>query len=183
MEYCEKSNLSKMGSTVELKRYLNHIDPSTMTWNKAQSWIYTDGLHFAEPAAGLEDLLRWLNNNNYEITIHSHKTKETPQSSGSLNLRTPMEKWFKTSILAQYLNFSSQVHFYESKDEKIEGIRKAQLDIFVDDLIEIFLHPRYPHKIQSFLIGNENPDIGTVKHFVNFKDMTEWIQKNDTRHS
>jgi hypothetical protein len=163
---------------VSLKNYLNGRDPTTVKWNKAQSWIYTKGLEYAKISSGVEELLVWLMNNDYEVTVHSHKSKFTPKTSGRIDLRSPMSDWFQDSQLSKYIDFSKNVHFYEKKDDKVRGISEFELKVFVDDLIDIFLHPMYPRSIKSILFSESDPGVEWLYWSQDFIEILQEI-KND----
>ena len=181
IKYSEFSELPKIGKTTDLKQHLNKIDPTTKTWNKAQSWIYTKGLSFAKISDGAEELLAWLQSKHYDISIHSHKSEKTPEYSGSLDLRTPMKSWIQSSNLITYLDFDRDIFFYETQDFKVEGISDANLDIFVDDLMAVFNHPRFPGNVVPLLIGNTNPEKTEFEQFSNFFELKRWIEEHDAK--
>lgn len=181
IKYSEFSDLPKIGKTTDLKQYLNKIDPTTKTWNKAQSWIYTEGLSFAKISEGAEELLAWLLSKHYDISIHSHKSEKTPEYSGSLDLRSPMKSWIQSSNLFAYLDLDRDIFFYETQDFKIQGISDANLDIFVDDLMAVFNHPRFPRNVVPLLIGSANPEKTEFEQFSNFIELKKWIEVYDAK--
>lgn len=178
LEYCNLSQLPKFEKTTELKQFLNEKDPSTVNWNIAQSWLYTEGLTYAQIPNGLISLLKWLRDNSFEISVHSHKTSKTPESSGSKDLREPIKKWFLQSELSKFIDFSRNVNFYETQLMKVLGISKSNINFFVDDLVEIFHHPAFSESIQKILISEIEPGNSNVKHFTNFTEIQEWFEEN-----
>jgi hypothetical protein len=152
IRYSELNSLKSISSVRELKTLLNQADASTIEWNRAQGWIYTVGLEFARLSTGILEFIYWLRQSEYELSIHSHKSKKTPRSSGELDLHSPMVKWLQESKLINYVDFNSALHFYETQDLKIIGLQNARIEYFVDDLVDIFRNPKYPSDVKSFLI-------------------------------
>jgi hypothetical protein len=89
-----------------------------------------------------------------------------------------MSDWFQDSQLSKYIDFSKNVHFYEKKDDKVRGISEFELKVFVDDLIDIFLHPMYPRSIKSILFSESDPGVEWLYWSQDFIEILQEI-KND----
>ena len=113
-------------------------------WQQFQSLLYTDGLEHAVPAAGSLDFLRAAREAHLDTHIVSHKTITTPDRFGARSLRQPALAWLMRHDIVPALVIDPNIHFCATRDEKVEVIRSAGFDWFVDDLREVLEHPGFP---------------------------------------
>ena len=181
-ESCKKYAISigepNLDTVVKLKKFLLEKDPASLEWNKAQSWIYTEGLELACLNENLVDTFCYLKTQGFEIEIHSHKTTISPKSSGSVKLREPMKEWLKKSEISIFLDIERDVYFYESQNLKIQGIKDSGVRYFVDDLVAVFENPNYPREIKSFLIGDLTRKKSFYEQISNFSQLQKWLEIN-----
>jgi hypothetical protein len=175
-KYAAKIGKQHLNTTGELKKYLIEQDPTTAEWNRAQSWIYTTGLEFASLNSYLLETLSYLDSRGMEFEVHSHKTETTPESSGSIKLRDPMRAWLKRSELSNWIDIDKDVHFYETQNLKIQGIKDSGVSYFIDDLPAVFENPNYPQEIQSFLIGDSSYKKSFYVQITNFAQLQDWLE-------
>ena len=113
-------------------------------WQHLQSRLYTDGLEHAVPAEGsllfLEEALKL----GASVMIVSHKTATTPERFGGRPLHAPALDWLERHGVAPAMVRSEDVRFCATREEKVAVIRAAELDWFVDDLLEVLHHPLFP---------------------------------------
>ncbi len=114
-----------------------------------QAEAYGPRILDAKPAPGMLEALKLLSKQGILMTLISHKTK-TPYAGPAYHLREHAKEW-----LEQYGFFkqpfcwnTDNIHFAETKEEKIQTIVKLKCKYYVDDLPEIIkLLPSKIHRI------------------------------------
>lgn len=147
-------------------------------WQRFQSLLYTDGLAFAQPAAGLLDFLKLCAILNIHVCIVSHKTSHTPGEFGARDLRAPAVDWLREYGIAPGFVRVEDVHFCSTREEKVQRISAIDCQIFVDDLIEVLDHPDFPTGISRFhysLNASAVPGSETGVQSVNFTSLNAWL--------
>lgn len=171
--YAKLKDFPNANSIHELKNILRSNSSKEDLWTLAQSWLYGEGLNYVELAPGALDFLNWLLDNNWRISIHSHKSQFSPEEFGHIPLRQLMIEWFCNSPLKDLFSLDSNLFFYDDLNAKVLGIRSSNLNAYVDDLSSIFRHPLYPKFIPSYLYqGNcvDLPWLKTIQHFSEIKN-------------
>ena len=146
-------------------------------WTRAQSWLYSEGLQFAKITEGAFDVLSALNKFPFEFSILSHKSVFGPQKYGSREFRKAMNDWFSGSELGNMC--INKIEYFNSLDEKIEGIRRGGFAYFIDDLRKVFEHKNFPHVTFPILFSTEkcrvqngeSGDILTIEKFSSLMDL------------
>lgn len=151
LEYSRLNNLPDNQSMSSLRAHYAATKDSN-AWAKAQSWIYTDGLEWAEVSSGATDTIQKLISVGYKISIISHKTEFGPSQYGGVPLRMAATNWITNTALFQFFPKLDNVYFTDSIREKISLIQEQKLSHYVDDLIKIFLHDAFPkHNLKSYI--------------------------------
>lgn len=122
-------------------------------WQHFQALLYTDGLKHAIPAPGSLDFLRAAREAHLDVHIVSHKTIVTPDRFGARSLRQPALAWLMRYEIVPELVINPNIHFCATRDEKVEVIRSAAFDWFVDDLREVLEHPGFPPATHRWWYG------------------------------
>lgn len=151
--YALKVGLENIRSMSELKEVLKA--QNDFDWQKAQSWIYTEGLNYAKPAKGWDELIENCDKFNIELYIVSHKSKFSPKEFGHLNLHFHANRWLKEVLNSSTIPSVKGIFFEPSREKKIEKIRELGLTKFVDDLPEVFDHENFPKNVQKIQFVNE----------------------------
>jgi hypothetical protein len=144
----QEEGLSGVLGVRELRDYFKYADNSR--WQSIQAKLYVTGLDFAIPTEGCLEFVRKATALGIEVSILSHKTLRTPVATGGWDLRGPAIDWLRKWGVSPGLIPQTRVSFESTQEEKIEKIDALGLDWFVDDLIEIFLHPKFPRSTFSF---------------------------------
>ena len=113
-------------------------------WQEFQALLYTEGLEHALPAQDSVAFLQAAFDAQVEVSIVSHKTVATPARFGGRRLREPALAWLQRHGIVADLVIEERVRFCATRDEKVDVIRSAGFDWFVDDLLEVLDHPRFP---------------------------------------
>jgi len=157
---------SNLKSIFEIRGALKTRD-SDSEWQKAQSWIYTEGLNHAVLSEGAIELLHDLKQTETPLYVVSHKTRRTPISFGNLDLRKPAKEWIKRNLEPLGINICG-VFFESTRIEKIERIKRLNITHFVDDLIEVLTDENFPKSVEKYLYNpssqkvNVDPDIKVI---------------------
>jgi hypothetical protein len=157
-------------------------DSDNEYWQFIQSWVYTSGLRSAEPSPASLTFLEKAKSLGSELFIVSHKTERTSRRFGDEALRSPALFWLKEKKVVPTLVEARNVFFCETQAEKVEKITKLKLDWFVDDLLEVLGHPRFPSSTARFwyrptgsseLLPKISPEL-TV--FGRFEEITQLLE-------
>ncbi len=161
-----------------IRPLLRRSEDDDMEWQRFQSLLYTDGLAFAQPAAGLRDFLNLCATLNVSVFIVSHKTSQTSVQFGARDLRGPALEWLlEHGIVPGYVQ-EEDVYFCSTRAEKVQTITAIGCDAFVDDLIEVLDHPDLPKDIIRFLYQLDAPVFDSPARAVqpaNFTSLTTWL--------
>ena len=161
-----------------IRPLLRKSDDDDMEWQRFQALLYTDGLTFAQPAAGLSDFLNLCATLNVRVFIVSHKTATTPVQLGARDLRGPALAWLLNHGIVPGCVQEDDVYFCSTRAEKVQTIAAIGCEVFVDDLIEVLDHPDLPKDIMRFLCQLDAPVFDSPASAVqpaNFTSLTTWL--------
>lgn len=152
VEYCKQQKLGYCSDIRKLKKYLYELDALGYLWQRAQGWLYTEGLKFAKESEGSVSFCEFLTSINYKLFIVSHKTLYTPEFCGKKPLRRLAMNWIENSNFKTYFREPYQICFESTRELKVNRIRDLSLNYFVDDLKDVFLENEFPRGTKKFLI-------------------------------
>lgn len=170
-QYSQQHGLSEVSSVHELRRLLNSDIESSTAWTSAQSWIYGVGLQYAFISHFAINLLEKLLHKDWQLSIHSHKTKFGPAAHGSVPFRELMIDWLNSSELQNFFRIDSNIFFYDDLDSKVWGIANSDLESYIDDLPKVFKHRNYPRQIRSYLYRSFDRELDWTINISNLKDI------------
>jgi hypothetical protein len=139
----------KFDNIFQIRKALKNASRET-DWQKAQAWIYTEGLEHAKLSEGARSLFERLSLDSTPVFIVSHKTSRTPEEFGHLDLRGPARVWIRKNIEPFGID-SRQIYFEASRVEKIQRISDLKVTDFVDDLIEVLTDENFPKNVKRYL--------------------------------
>ena len=161
-----------------IRPLLRRSEDDDLEWQRFQALLYTDGLAFAERAAGLSDFLDLCAELPVRVFIVSHKTATTPVQFGGHDLRGPAKAWLvDQGIAPNHINLDD-IYFCSTRAEKVQKIASLGCQAFVDDLIEVLEHPDLPMGIKRFHYQLEAPAFDRPALGVqpaNFTSITAWL--------
>jgi hypothetical protein len=161
-----------------IRPLLRKSEDDDMEWQRFQELLYTDGLTFAQPAAGLSDFLDMCATLDVRVFIVSHKTATTPEQLGARDLRGPALAWLLNHGIVPGCVQEDDVYFCSTRAEKVQTIAAIGCEVFVDDLIEVLDHPDLPKDIMRFLCQLDAPVFDSPASAVqpaNFTSITTWL--------
>jgi len=160
---------TKFENISQLRKFFKEQN-QRIEWQKAQSWLYTEGLEYAELSAGAADLFWRLNKNCIPFCVISHKTIRTPKDFGYLDLRKPATHWIQEKLEPNTIA-PVAVHFEVTRQKKLERIKELEVTHFIDDLIEVLQDSEFPRNVRKILydpfevIVNQTSNIQIINRF------------------
>ena len=144
-------------------------------WQRFQALLYTEGLKFAQKAAGLEGFLKTCNRIGLEVVIISHKTERGPNRFGSPLLRAPALNWLhEHEITPNWLRLENVI-FADDADSKLNFIRERRVDVFVDDLVEILEHSAWPLETLGIQYSSGDWRLIDGRWHADFHTLKSWL--------
>lgn len=159
--------------TEEVPRTKNHVKNymhergCEVEFTILQGLVYGRYIHSAEIYDGVSEFFEWALSRELQVNILSHKS-QYPIRGEKVNLRLSAKNFLEEHNFFNFNNFSEQnLHFFDTKEEKIRGIKKFGFDVFVDDLSSILLHPHFPVNVMRIHFSKlpECPDTIGFKSF------------------
>jgi len=135
------------GSKQDLKLLLESQEDGQITWQKMQGQAYGPSMQKATLFPGVARFLLRCKLKGHTVFIVSHKTKYGHYDETKTLLREASLKWMNSQGFFQDDLFGINKHnifFANTQSEKVLKIKNLNLDVFVDDLEEIFLHHDFP---------------------------------------
>ena len=179
-----RTTAARMGISPEftdrdsIRPLLRRSEDDDWEWQRFQALLYTDGLAFAEPAAGLSDFLNLCADLSVRLFIVSHKTATTPEQFGERDLHGPAKAWLVDHGIAPDRINPENIYFCSTRAEKVRTIASLGCDAFVDDLIEVLEHPDLPIDTRRFHYQRDAPVFdgpGPGVQPANFTSLTTWL--------
>ncbi len=113
-------------------------------WQELQSIAYGEAIFQAEAFEGVLVALESLKKQGHELFIVSHKSVVSHYDP-TVHLREYALDWLtKKFIVNEALIHESSLFFLDNLEDKISTITSLELDIFIDDLDLVVLHPNFP---------------------------------------
>ena len=144
------------GTKVELRDWLESKTGGDLEWQKLQGLVYGRYMYQAEMFPGVANFLLRCKRMNVKVHIVSHKTEYGHFDINKVPLRKEALKWMKSKgfFLDEKFNISpDNVFFASTREEKVDKISKLNLNVFVDDLIEVYCEPNFPIDTKKILFG------------------------------
>jgi hypothetical protein len=125
-------------------------------WQRIQGLVYGRHIRFARVHSGVHEFIRRARVAGHEVFIVSHKTQFGHQDESKTPLRDTALSWLTERGIVgdgpQQIP-QSGVLFADSRDVKVGILERLSLDVFVDDLPEVLLHPRFPARTRRILFA------------------------------
>jgi hypothetical protein len=153
--YGLREGLGEIRDLNMLRTRLRKDDSTDKSWQRAQSWIYTDGMALARISSGFVKLKEFLEQSGSILFVVSHKTEKTPDDFGGDPLRDLATTWIKNSLGLEFLKRDINLFFLGTRDEKVKKINDLGLSFFIDDLLDVLKHPYFPSTTQKIWYTKE----------------------------
>ncbi|CAM2007618.1 hypothetical protein [Acanthopleuribacter pedis] len=136
-----------------LRDLAGDADLAEQRWRQLQAWAYADALDQAYVFEGFAACVAALRAFHVELVIVSHKT-EVSNYDPSARLHDAALRFFETRGFFRPtaeggLGFSRAAVFFEpTREAKVRRIAEQNVDVFVDDLAEVFTCAGFPERVQ-----------------------------------
>jgi hypothetical protein len=145
------------GLKTELREYLRSKPDGEFAWQGLQGFVYGKGIGNAEIYPGVRDFLAACRQHRCSVYIVSHKTRFGHQDPDRTDLRQAARGWLQAAGLigteGSVLTIDD-VYFEDTQAAKVERLASLDLDVFIDDLVDVFEQPHFPRHIKSILFAN-----------------------------
>jgi hypothetical protein len=148
------------GSKTDVREHLRSKPGGELAWQGLQGFVYGKGIAGAEIYPGVREFLMNCRQAGSKVYIVSHKSRFGHQDPDHTDLRDAARGWLEGAGLIGAAGSAlavDDVHFEDTQAAKVERLASLDLDIFIDDLIEVFEHPRFPQRTRSILFVSSPP--------------------------
>jgi alkylhydroperoxidase family enzyme len=145
------------GGKAELRAHLRTQPEGETDWMRLQGRVYGALMGEAVLMPGLDAFLRRARAENAALFVVSHKTIEGHFDPDRVDLRAAARRWMETKgFFAEdgYGIAPADVYFEDDREAKIARIAALDLDVFIDDLEEVFREPEFPRSVRPILFTN-----------------------------
>jgi len=118
-------------------------------WTALQAAAYGPRMVDAVPTPGCADFLAAGRAAGIDFVIVSHKTRRAA-ADPCVDLHAAARAWMAANRIHDAVP-PEKVFFEETREAKVKRIATLGCDRFVDDLIEVFEHPMFPHGVDAIL--------------------------------
>ncbi len=158
-ENIDTSSYSILGSyKTQVKMALAEKVDGDNEWQRIQGYVYGLGMSSAHIMFGFFNFLLNCKLNNWDVYIVSHKSEYGHFDKSRTNLRYAALDWMKNNNFfydSEPLISIDNIFFLDTQDCKINKIKDLKLDLFIDDLLEVFQNQLFPKEIKKFLLNKK----------------------------
>ncbi len=130
---------------------IRRIPDGERKWTELQGVVYGRRMDEADPAPGVEAFLASCRERGVRVSIISHKTLY-PALGERVNLRTAARRWLRDRGFTTRFGLDpADIHFVGTLERKLSLLRATRCTHFVDDLVEVLGHPRFPAGVERIL--------------------------------
>jgi len=161
------------GSKQDLKLLLDTLEDGKKTWQKMQGQVYGPSMQKATLFPGVARFLLRCKLNGHIVFIVSHKTKYGHYDKTKTLLREASLKWMDSQGFFKEDLFGinrTNIFFANTQSEKVLKIKSLNLDVFIDDLEEVFQHQDFP-KIKKIHFNSSSSIQSGVEFYNNWTDI------------
>jgi hypothetical protein len=146
-----------MAAKSEIRDYLRSQPGGEVAWQGLQGWVYGKGIGGAEIFTGVRDFLAACRRASAEVFIVSHKTRYGHQDADRTDLRDAARGWMHSAGLIGAADSAldlDHVYFEDTLAAKVDRVASLDLDVFIDDLIDVFEQPHFPQRTRPILFAS-----------------------------
>jgi len=140
-------------SKAEVKSRLLRSSGGQEAWMRLQGQVYGHFIEKGRMQEGLAAFLDAMRRQGARVSIVSHKTPYGHFDAQQISLRDAARAWLDRRGFFAPDRFGlarGDLHFFDTRDEKVAAIGRIGCDAFVDDLPEVLLHPGFPGRTAAF---------------------------------
>jgi hypothetical protein len=148
------------GLKTDLRDHLRSRPGGELAWQGLQGFVYGKGIGGAEIYPGVREFLAACKQAGSKVCIVSHKTRFGHQDPDRIDLRDAARSWLRGAGLVDAADAAlaiRDVYFEDTLPAKIERLVILKLDVFIDDLVDVFEQPHFPKATRSILFTQSQP--------------------------
>lgn len=148
------------GLKTDVRDHLRSRPGGELAWQGLQGFVYGKGIAGAEIYPGVREFLAACRQAGAKVCIVSHKTRYGHQDPDRVDLRDAARGWLRSAGLIDAADAAlalDDVYFEDTLAAKVERLASLQLDVFIDDLVEVFEQPHFPKATRPILFTNAQP--------------------------
>lgn len=140
-------------------------------WMRLQGQVYGRYLPRATPYPGAFEALKGFIDDGAVVQIVSHKTRRGHFDEHGVDLWDAAREWLTANGLRDVGLGLDDVHFLETRDEKVARIAALACDLFIDDLPDVLKHPAFPASVTP--IWFRGPGLTVEEGLVGYENWAE----------
>ncbi|TWB01403.1 hypothetical protein FBZ96_103174 [Bradyrhizobium stylosanthis] len=148
------------GLKTDVRDYLRSRPGGELAWQGLQGFVYGKGIGGAEIYPGVREFLAACRQAGASVCIVSHKTQFGHQDPDRVDLRDAARGWLRSAGLIDAPDAAislGDVYFEATLAAKVERLASLDLDIFIDDLVDVFEQPHFPKTTRAILFTRSQP--------------------------
>lgn len=148
------------GLKTDVRDHLRSGPGGELAWQGLQGFVYGKGIGGAQIYPGVREFLAACKQAGAKVYIVSHKTRFGHQDADRTDLRDAARSWLREAGLIDTANAAlavGDVHFEDTLAAKVDRLAMLGLDVFIDDLVDVFEQPHFPKATRSILFTNSQP--------------------------
>jgi hypothetical protein len=148
------------GLKTDVRDHLRSRAGGELAWQGLQGFVYGKGIGGAEIYPGVREFLAACKQAGSKVFIVSHKTRFGHQDPDRTDLRDAARSWLRGARLIDAADAAlaiGDVYFEDTLAAKVERLASLELDVFIDDLVDVFEQPHFPKATRSILFTRAQP--------------------------
>ena len=144
------------GSKQEVRDAIRLLSDGERRWQELQGYVYGAGICGARHFPGVASFLRRAREAGAEIVVISHKTQFGHFDPKRVDLRAAALGWMRKTGFFEVDGGGlreENIHFAETRAEKLGKIGELDCTLFVDDLEEVLEDPDFPPHVARILFS------------------------------
>ena len=142
------------GLKSDVRDHLRSREGGELDWQGLQGFVYGKGIGGAELYPGVREFLSACKQVGAKVYIVSHKTRYGHQDPDRTDLRDAARSWLRGAGLidtADAALAAGDVYFEDTQASKVDRLASLKLDVFIDDLVDVFEQPHCPTTTRAIL--------------------------------
>lgn len=142
------------GGKKQLRDAIRTRPNGELHWQRLQGYVYGKQIQQAQLFPGVSEFLLQCKLHQTPVFIISHKTEVAQFDEDHTNLRDAATAWMSAKGFFETSGFAikpGNVFFHDTRKEKLARVKEIGCEVFIDDLVEIFLDPDFPPKVRKIL--------------------------------
>lgn len=164
------------GAKAEIRAVLRARLDGERAWMALQGRVYGAHMHLAEMMDGAKAFLCRAKAGGHKVFVVSHKTVYGHFDPDRVNLREAALAWMEANgFFGSFGIGRNGVFFADDRPAKVAQIAALGLDVFVDDLEEVFREPGWPVTVRPMLFTNGRPGPSDLPSFTHWDAITRAV--------